>query len=64
MLRSDPIIEELHHIREQLFEESKAAGVPLRDYIKRDLPKGVKRSNLKPVITEIKKLKVFNQSEE
>lgn len=60
MANADPIIEELHNIREQILNESKEKGIPLLDYINIGSAKDIKKSNLKPVVTTLKKLKTFS----
>ena len=55
---TDPIIEEIHAIREQIYNESKEKGMNVLDYIKQDAPKGFKYSNLKPTLTSLKKIPV------
>jgi hypothetical protein len=52
---TDPIIEELHAVREQIYNESKAKGMDLLDYIKQDAPDGFEYSDLKPSVTSLKK---------
>jgi hypothetical protein len=50
-----PIIEELHAVREKIYNESKSKGMDLLEYIKQDAPDGFEYSNLKPSVTSLKK---------
>jgi len=52
---TDPIIEELHAIREQIYNECKEQGISLTEHARRALPLGFKYSNLKPSVTSLKK---------
>ena len=54
MLREDLIIQELHRIREQIFEESKAQGLTLSEFINKGQIHCGKPSRLTPVLSEIK----------
>lgn len=54
----DPIIDELHDIREEIVNEAKSQGIPLHEYLGKDLPSGFKSANIKPTEFDLSKLKV------
>ena len=64
MIYSDPIIDELHDIREKMVQESKDLGIPLFEYLGKNLPKGFKRANLQPQKIDFSKVKSVKILEE
>jgi len=57
---TDPIIEELHAICEQIHNECKAQKISLTEHAKKSLPPHFKYSTIKPSVTSLKKQKISN----
>ncbi len=57
---TDPIVEELHDIRERMAKECKARSISLCDYLKEGpIPEGMKRAMLEPAKVDFSKLSLL-----